>query len=275
MNPIMERLWANMYIPGALGLQAQQAADRVLEELVTEGNRLPHHEVPQEEHPVHPQDQPVPVPQYLLVPPPPPPRPEDIKGKGKGIGKGKGKGKGKDLGDLTTLGLLMESNQASGFSAVNLEQWYLRFIHKCLTVDWASLQSGSDQQTLDKVIMIFRVLELDRKACMDWFLLAHSGLVGRTEASYVLWTVLELALKKPYRNLSNKVTSLVGASRRSFDRPPKNHQDRRVWAWHLYEEPRYWDFSPSVALMYVDQQFIQTHNGVPLRPPFLWTGTDF
>ena len=122
-------------------------------------------------------------------------------------------------------------------------------------------------RTVEVICMISRVLELDRKAIMDWFLLAHSGLVGRTEASYVLWNILELALKKPYLNLSNKMTSLVGTSRRSFDRPPRNHPDSRIWAWHLYEEPRYWDFSPTVALRYLGQPFIQPHDGAPLQPP--------
>ena len=121
--------------------------------------------------------------------------------------------------------------------------------------------------------MIFRILELDRKAIMDWFLLAHSALVGRTEASYVLWNTLELALKTPYLNLSNKMSSLVGTPRRTFDRPPKYHADARGWAWHLLEEPQRWDFSPTVAIQFLNVPFTQPHDGVPLPPSRMWHNT--
>jgi len=290
MQPInIEALW-NMFGPGQEephyqglpmefeGAYQQQAIDAAARAAEGEqGPRMAHHAPHHEER--DPQQQ-VPqghqlgggvgrVPEHLMVPPPPPPRPED--GKGKGKGQGKGKGKGKDWGDLTTLGLLQE---AAHPNFQNLEEWYLKFIHKCLTVDWTTLQCGTDNGTLNKVCQIFRVLELDRKAIMDWFLLAHSGIVGRTEANYILWYILDLALQKPYLNLSNKVSALVGASRKTFDRPPKDHGDRRFWAWHLLEEPHRWDFSPTVALEYINVPFNQPINGVPLLPPRMWHNND-
>ena len=37
-----------------------------------------------------------------------------------------------------------------------------------------------------------KVFKLDRKARVDLFLLAQSGLVGRTIANYILWNLLLL-----------------------------------------------------------------------------------
>ena len=53
---------------------------------------------------------------------------------------------------------------------------------------------------------ICKVLELDKKARVDLFLLAQSGLVGRTIASYILWNLCSYwALDPTYEDLSHNV----------------------------------------------------------------------
>ena len=66
------------------------------------------------------------------------------------------------------------------------------------------------------------------------------------------------------------MTTLVGAARRSFERPPWDHRDRQVWAWHLYSEPRYVDSAPETARQFLGHPIRIADNGVPLRPPNLW-----
>ena len=87
-------------------------------------------------------------------------------------------------------------------------EWhYLRFLGKCLTDHWEDLQRGHSEETLAKILEIFNVLELDKKARVDLMLLYHSGLPGRTSANKVLWMLLsEWALDPTYEDLSHKVS---------------------------------------------------------------------
>jgi hypothetical protein len=78
---------------------------------------------------------------------------------------------------LTTLGWLKYLEDPY---LPNWEQMHLRFLHKHHTVDWHLLQGGVGDESLNKWLMIMRVLEFDRKAMVDLVLLAQSGLVGRT-----------------------------------------------------------------------------------------------
>eukprot|EP00972_Heterocapsa_arctica_P100031 14751086-Heterocapsa_arctica.AAC.1 len=89
--------------------------------------------------------------------------------------------------DLTTLGMLRHVGHVS-FGWYELQ--HLKFIKRCLTIDWPQLQAGSDFKTLKMWHLIFEWLELDRKSVMDLMTLAHSGLVGRAEANRLLWELL-------------------------------------------------------------------------------------
>ena len=52
---------------------------------------------------------------------------------------------------------------------------------------------------------------------MDLFLLAQSGLVGRTLANYLLWNLCsDWALDPTYEDLSHEVSNAVGRLRKSF-----------------------------------------------------------
>ena len=116
---------------------------------------------------------------------------------------------------------------------------------------------------------IFVTLELDERACQDLMLLAHLGEAGRAEANEILWQILTTtALKAEYKDLSHKVTSMVGHARRYLDRPPRNHKDRGQWNWRNYTEPRNPRFGPRA----VPQRYrcVTGQNGKPLAPPHCW-----
>ena len=112
-------------------------------------------------------------------------------------------------------------------------------------------------------------LELDRKAQADLMLLAHEGLVGRSEANEILWELLSVwALKPEYEDLSHKVTNMVYIARRNLERPPKEHEDRGRWKWEKYWGPRHPQWRPTA----VPQSYIvlKGPGGVPLPPPHCW-----
>ena len=149
---------------------------------------------------------------------------------------------------------------------------HLKFLHKCLTVDWHRLQGGVGDETLSKWLLIFRVLELDRKAMVDFMLLAQSGLVGRTYANKLLWKLLSnWALDPAYEDLSHKVSSEVGWARRNFDRPPRDHKDLQWWRWSAYDGPgRSRQFSP-LEVPRGEWDLKSGPGGMPLPPPECWS----
>ena len=117
----------------------------------------------------------------------------------------------------------------------------------------------------------FKLLELDMKARRDMFLLMQSGLVGRTHGNRVLWKILSgPALQRPYRDLSNLVTSEVYKARQQFDRPPRNHGDLHWWSWTYYSYPdqKYYMWSPLEAPRQYALQM--GPGGKPLAPPQCW-----
>jgi hypothetical protein len=151
------------------------------------------------------------------------------------------------------------------------EMVYLLFLHKCLTSDWHILQGGVDNEALKKWLLIFKFLELDKKAKVDLMLLAQSGLVGRTRANEILWKLLSSwAVDPAYEDLSHKVSSEVGWARRAFDRPPKGHKDLHWWRWSSYEEPG-WSlrWSPK-EVPHGPWDLRMGPGGEPLQPPDCW-----
>ena len=150
---------------------------------------------------------------------------------------------------------------------------YLKFIHRCLTVDWGLIQRGIDQETegLGLWMKIFLALELDTKAQQDLMLLAQSGLVGRAEANMVMWNFLSSwALKPEYLDLSNIVTNMVGKHRRFIDRAPKKAiEDYNTWKWSKYRDPREPAWSP-LAVPRNGWTIRHGSGGEPLAPPMCW-----
>ena len=119
---------------------------------------------------------------------------------------------------------------------------------------------------------ICKDLELDKKAKVDLFLLAQSGLVGRTLANYLLWNLCSYwALDPTYEDLSHKVSAEVGWLRRTFDRPPAAHPDLRWWTWSAYEKPwdKYWRWSP-MQVPREPVEFRMGPGGEPMKPPECW-----
>ena len=112
-------------------------------------------------------------------------------------------------------------------------------------------------------------LELDRKAQGDLMLLAHEGLVGRSEANEILWELLSVwAIRPEYEDLSHKVTHMVYQARRNIERPPKDHWDRGRWRWNQYYEPRHPQWSPKAVPR--NYAVLKGPGGVPLAPPECW-----
>ena len=122
--------------------------------------------------------------------------------------------------------------------------------------------------------LIFKVFELDRNARVDFMLLYHIGLVGRTCANKVLWMLLSAwATDGRYRDLSNKVSQMVNLMRQTFERHQKDHPDLERWSWKRFEEnrPDMVKWSPlSVPKNARDDKVLTGKGGLPLRPPECW-----
>ena len=63
------------------------------------------------------------------------------------------------------------------------EHQYRRFLHNTLTYDWQCISGGVGLDASHNWMNMCKVLELDRKTRVDFFLSAQSGLVGRTIAN--------------------------------------------------------------------------------------------
>ena len=137
---------------------------------------------------------------------------------------------------LTTLGWLKYLEDPS---FAHFEWHYLKFLEKCLTTNWHTIQFGVDAKATNLWYLIFKVLELDQKAQLDLMLLAHSGHIGRGYANKIMWDLMsKWALADTYEDLSHKVSNEVGLARRSFERPPAGHRDLQWWTWGAYDEPQ-------------------------------------
>ena len=170
----------------------------------------------------------------------------------------------------TTIGLLKQLNHPNWRY---FEFRRLLFLYNCLTVHWGEIQRGTGPVALHRWLLIFLVLELDRKAQLDLMLLANSGYCGRCEANEILWNVLSYwALKHDYEDLSNKVSQLVGKARRNIDRPPEKnkeglwHEDLRWWSWSRYDVPRHPQWGPH-AIPHGSSVILEEGTNLPLPPP--------
>ena len=146
------------------------------------------------------------------------------------------------------------------------EYRFLEWVYGMLTECWGLVQGGTSQSAMLLWTDIFMTLELDERACQDLMLLAHLGEAGRAEANEILWQILTVtALKAEYKDISHKVTSMVGRARRNLDRPPRCHRDRGQWNWRNYWEPRNPRFSPRAVPQYYT--VLTGDGGKPLPPP--------
>ena len=171
------------------------------------------------------------------------------------------------LSSFTPLGVL---KQLGHRDFPYFEYKYLCYIRETLVYKWPLVQGGVDTAAWQKWAEILQVLELDVKSMWDLFLLAHQGRAGRSEANEILWDVLSgPALDPDYRDLSHKVTNLVGRARRHIDRPPARHEDRAYWTWSHYWVPRNPAFSPD-AVPREPFSIYTTPRGRPIAPPHCW-----
>ena len=158
------------------------------------------------------------------------------------------------------------------------EWWFLNWVKTILTCHWYLLQGGTGPQAVQKWHEVMWVLELDKKAQLDLWILAQSGIAGRSEANEILWNLLSVwALKPDYKNLSNKCSQLVKSHRRNIDRPPEfkdrrtrePHPDLNWWTWAHYLEPRDINWSPD-SVPRGEYTIRTSPSGAPLPPPECW-----
>ena len=173
---------------------------------------------------------------------------------------------------LTTLGMLLWLEKPG---ALWLEWKYLQTIHWILTKRWWIVQGGVDDQALEEWMAIMNLLELDKKARRDLFLLAQSGHVGRIIANKTMWEILTgPAIWPPYWDMSHKVSSMVLSARRTFDRPPRDHADLKWWDWSYYKTVRSLDhrWAPESVPRGPRGSWwmVEGEDGTPLEPPYCW-----
>ena len=167
---------------------------------------------------------------------------------------------------LTSLGVL-KVIEADG--AQYLEWWLLRFCHWCLTERWALLQGGWGPRASRAWQEVFFTLELDGKACMDLFLLAQAGIVGRSYANKILWRLLhDFAPQTDYYDVSWLVSREVTWAREEFERPPANRATHWTWDKYLTLPDDVWPWAPTKVPH--GYQLVQNSDGRPIAPPALW-----
>ena len=154
-------------------------------------------------------------------------------------------------------------------------EWlYKKTLHRALTNDWHLLQGPCDQVAVKMWVDVMKLLELDRKAQREMFLLAYSGPKGRTMANKFLHELLlQHATKDPaYRNLSSLVTSTIASMRKHLDRPPWFSEDMPDWDWWFLDYVRWGDrpWAPDEVPANLSLPHATGRNGEPLPPPQLW-----
>ena len=134
------------------------------------------------------------------------------------------------------------------------------------------IQFDVDREAMDLWYLIFRVLELDRKAQLDLMLLAQSGHIGRGHANKIMWDLMsKWALDVTYEDLSHKVTNAVGWARKEFDRPPRGHKDAAKWTWKAYDVPTKEMAAWCPTKAPADGWDLRMGaNGEPYPPPWCW-----
>ena len=172
-------------------------------------------------------------------------------------------------GVLTTIGILLHLQRPE---ALWFEWKYLQTIHWILTKRWWIVQGGVDERALDEWLAIMNLLELDKRARRDLFLLAQSGHVGRIYANKLLWEFLTtLAIEPPYYDMSHKVVSRVRQVRQLFDRPPRDNKDLSWWTWEHYKSVASMDHRWAPEAVPRGAYYLQTgDDGTPLEPPYCW-----
>ena len=156
------------------------------------------------------------------------------------------------------------------------ELWYRHCIRILLVDLWYIMQGGKDEEACQLWLRACMILELDRKAKIELFLLLQAGKVGRAHGNKVMWKMLSYyALQKPYMNLSSLLTSQIKWARQQFDRPGREMLDLRWWNWKCYWDMTYknlHEWSPE-AIPTEDDPDWEPYTGPggrPLKPPLCW-----
>ena len=152
------------------------------------------------------------------------------KGASKGFGKDLPKGKGKEQPEqivwekrMSTLEVIRLKDPAAYETLLARKRALCK---KALAVDWYLLQGDLTEEGSKLYYKVLRILDLDEFSMRGFFLLLHSGMVGRAAANKLLWDVLSMwALDDPQEDLSNMVTREVNVGRRVFDIPCEEYME--------------------------------------------------
>jgi hypothetical protein len=155
-------------------------------------------------------------------------------------------------------------------------EWKLK--HLCwttVTTHWPYIQKGTTSFTMSILQNLFVGLELNAHAIHDLILLGQSGIPGRAEFNYIIWCLCNVeAHQEPYSDLSDHVLRRVMASRRSFDRPPRQaSKDMQQWGWLRLDAPAWPHWSPEAVpkeCLNGSREVRTGPGGKPLPPPHCW-----
>ncbi len=169
---------------------------------------------------------------------------------------------------LTTLGALVWADDP----AAEFFVWhYKKCVHTSLTDRWWTLQCGRDAEALAAWVDVLSLLEMDLRSQRDLFLLAQAGIVGRTHANRILWSLLTgPAVDGTYEDISHLVTDAVYSARRTFDRPHRQRRANRSWSWSSYAWSRAEDRRWSPLSVPDPGYLLLGLGGEPLQPPMCW-----
>ena len=176
--------------------------------------------------------------------------------------------------DALSLQLLIHFKHPA---AEYFELWYKHCIRILLVDLWYILQGGKNDAACQVWLRACKVMELDRKAKIELFLLLQAGKVGRAQGNRVMFKMLSYyALQKPYMNLSRLLTSQIKWARQTFDRPGREMPDMRRWEWSWYWDMDYrnlHEWSPESIPHDKDEYNWEPFagpGGRPLKPPNCW-----
>ena len=159
-------------------------------------------------------------------------------------------------------------------TAEYFELWYRHCIRTLLVDLWYLMQGGTNGEACHLWLRACKVLELDRKAKMELFLLLQQGKKGRAVGNKMMWHLLtDQALRKPYRNLSMLVSNQIKWKRQAIDRPGRQMEDLKWWTWECYWDLEYGNLhewaaagAPNSEGTY-EWEIVTGPGGVPLPPP--------
>ena len=144
-------------------------------------------------------------------------------------------------------------------------------IRKLMTTEWAAIQGKYTWTANDAWSKALEILELDLNACEELMCVVHQVIPGRTEANFILWTLLLAAYSGDVDDLSRLCSTKVRDARRYCDRPNSRQPGGNTWCWNRFTTPRagIMHFAPE-SVPEPHPEIRMDDQGNPLPPPDCW-----